>query len=88
MPVSKSRKSKNVQTKGPTKSKKLDTLDAAGKGPSPRWYVGLMVSLMTSGVLLIVLNYIKLLPGSVSKWYLWSGLGLIGVGFLMTTEYR
>ena len=33
MPVSKSRKSKNVQTKGPTKSKKLDTLDAAGKGP-------------------------------------------------------
>ncbi len=88
MPVSKSRKSKNVQTKGPTKSKKLDTLDFAGKGPSPRWYVGLMVSLMTSGVLLIVLNYIKLLPGSVSKWYLWSGLGLIGVGFLMTTEYR
>ena len=88
MPVSKSRKSKNVQSKGPTKSKKLDTLDSAGKGPSPRWYVVVMVALMTVGVLLIVLNYVKVLPGSVSKWYLWSGLGLIGVGFLMTKEYR
>jgi len=34
------------------------------------------------------LNYVKILPGSVSKWYLWSGLGLIGMGFLMTTDYR
>ena len=88
MPVSKHRKNKNTQQKGPTKSKKLDTLDSQRKSPSPTWYVALMVSLMTSGVLLIVLNYIKILPGSVSKWYLWSGLGLIGVGFLMTTEYR
>jgi len=88
MPVSKTRKNKNTENKGPTKSKKLNTLDAEGKGPSPRWYIVLMISLMTIGVLIIVLNYVKILPGSVSKWYLWSGLGLIGVGFLMTTDYR
>jgi len=47
-----------------------------------------MTSLMVLGVLLIVLNYLTLLPGSVSRWYLWGGLGMIGAGFLMTTEYR
>ena len=47
-----------------------------------------MTALMVLGVLLIVLNYLTLLPGSVSRWYLWSGLGLIGIGFIMTTEYR
>ena len=88
MPVSKKRKNINTKNKGPTQSKKLTTLDTEGKGPSPRWYIVLMISLMSIGVLLIVLNYIKILPGSVSKWYLWSGLGLIGVGFLMTTDYR
>jgi len=56
--------------------------------PSSRWYVILMSSLMILGVLLIVLNYLTLLPGSVSRWYLWSGLGLIGAGFLMTTNYN
>ena len=56
--------------------------------PSPKWYTILMSSLMIVGVLLIVLNYLTLLPGSVSRWYLWSGLGLIGAGFLMTTNYN
>ena len=88
MPVSKTRKKRTNNSKGPTKSKKLNTLNTEGKAPSPKWYVILMGSLMAIGVLLIVLNYIKVLPGSVSKWYLWSGLGLIGSGFLMTTNYR
>ena len=47
-----------------------------------------MSSLMIIGVLLIVLNYLTLLPGSVSRWYLWSGLGCIGIGFVMTTKYN
>ena len=88
MPVSKPRKNKTTKKKGPTQSKKINTLDVENKGPSPKWYVTLMVSLMSIGVLIIVLNYVKVLPGSVSKWYLWSGLGLIGLGFLMTTDYR
>jgi len=84
MPVSKKRK----QNSRPTQSKKISTQMSTSNGPSPRWYIILMSSLMILGVLLIVLNYLTLLPGSVSKWYLWSGLGLIGVGFLMTTNYN
>ena len=86
MPVSKKRnKTKNL---GPTKSKKISSQMSDVTGPSPRWFVLTMSSLMIIGVLLIVLNYLTLLPGSVSRWYLWSGLGCIGIGFLMTTKYN
>ena len=84
MPVSK----KRVKNSQATQSKKLTSQTVGDKGPSSRTYVIIMTSLMVLGVLLIVFNYLTLLPGSVSKWYLWSGLGLIGVGFVMTTEYR
>ncbi|MGI9572097.1 MAG: cell division protein CrgA [Candidatus Actinomarinaceae bacterium] len=84
MPVSKKRKQNNR----PTKSKNISSQMTSSNEPSSRWYVILMSSLMILGVLLIVLNYLTLLPGSVSRWYLWSGLGLIGAGFLMTTNYN
>ena len=84
MPVSK----KRVKNSQPTQTKKLSSQAIGGKGPSSRIYIIIMTSLMVLGVLMIVLNYLTVLPGSVSKWYLWSGLGLIGVGFIMTTEYR
>jgi len=84
MPVSKKRK----QNSRPTQSKKISSQMSISDVPSPRWYTVLMSSLMIIGVLLIVLNYLTLLPGSVSRWYLWSGLGLIGAGFLMTTNYN
>tara|TARA_Y100000816_G_scaffold215377_1_gene160599 strand:+ start:4262 stop:4516 length:255 start_codon:yes stop_codon:yes gene_type:complete len=84
MPVSKKRK----QNSRPTQSKKISSQMSASNVPSPRWYTVLMSTLMIVGVLLIVLNYLTLLPGSVSRWYLWSGLGLIGAGFLMTTNYN
>jgi len=84
MPVSKKRKQNNR----PTQSKNISSQMTSNKEPSSRWYVLLMSALMIIGVLLIVLNYLTLLPGSVSRWYLWSGLGLIGAGFLMTTNYN
>jgi hypothetical protein len=84
MPVSKKRK----QNTRPTQSKNISTQMSSSGAPSPRWYVITMFSLMSIGVLLIVLNYLTLLPGSVSRWYLWSGLALIGGGFLMTTNYN
>ena len=84
MPVSKKRK----QSNRPTQSKNISSQMTSNKEPSSKWYVVLMSSLMIVGVLLIVLNYLTLLPGSVSRWYLWSGLGLIGAGFLMTTNYN
>lgn len=84
MPVSKKRK----QNTRPTRSKNISTQMTSSGAPSPRWYIITMFSLMSIGVLLIVLNYLTLLPGSVSRWYLWSGLALIGGGFLMTTNYN
>ena len=84
MPVSKKRK----QNPRPTQSKNISTQMTSSGAPSPRWYIITMFSLMSIGVLLIVLNYLTLLPGSVSRWYLWSGLALIGGGFLMTTNYN
>ena len=84
MPVSK----KRVKNSRPTQTKKLSLQAVGDKGPSSRSYIVIMTLLMVLGVLMIVLNYLTVLPGSVSKWYLWSGLGLIGVGFVMTTEYR
>jgi len=84
MPVSKKRK----QNTKPTQSKNISTQMTSSGAPSPRWYTITMFSLMSIGVLLIVLNYLTLLPGSVSRWYLWSGLALIGGGFLMTTNYN
>ena len=84
MPVSK----KRVKNSQPTQSKKISSQTIGDKGPSSKKYILAMSSLMVLGVLIIVLNYLTVLPGSVSKWYLWSGLGLIGIGFIMTTEYR
>tara|TARA_B100000131_G_C17777014_1_gene475696 strand:- start:7 stop:261 length:255 start_codon:yes stop_codon:yes gene_type:complete len=84
MPKSK----KRIKNSQPTQSKKLSSQSLGDKGPSSKLYISVMGSLMILGVLLIVLNYLTILPGSVSKWYLWSGLGLIGIGFIMTTEYR
>ena len=84
MPVSKKRK----QNSRPTQSKKISSKMTTSNVPSPRWYTVLMSALMIVGGLLIVLNYLTLLPGSDSRWYLWSGLGLIVAGFLMTTNYN
>ena len=55
---------------------------------SPRWYGPLIIVLMAVGVLIIVLNYVGLIPGTdgtASPVWLWVGLGLIGVGFVGTT---
>ena len=66
--------------------------------PSPRWFGVLILSIMGIGVLVIVLNYISLMPGfSIGSWtvggetnnfYLFFGLGLIAVGFLAATQWR
>lgn len=55
---------------------------------SPRWYGPLVLLLMVVGVLAIILNYMTVLPGSVSAWYLVGGLVVLFLGFLMATRYR
>lgn len=84
MPVSKKRK--KVANRRPTPPKKVDS--AATKGPSPTWYVALMFSLMGLGVLIILANYVGLLPGGTDNTYLMIGLAGIAGGFAMTMNYR
>ena len=60
--------------------------------PSPRWFGVLILGLMALGVVIIILNYINLLPfvhqTSASTWPLFTGLGLIAAGFLLATQWR
>lgn len=55
---------------------------------SPRWFGGLVLFLLIAGVLLILLNYLSVLPGAVSAWYLVAGLVVIFLGFVAATRYR
>ena len=59
--------------------------------PSPMWVPILMFSLLVAGAVMIVLNYLGLLPtesGEASNWWLLGGLGLISLGFVTATQYR
>lgn len=56
--------------------------------PSPPWVPVLMFSLFGIGMVVIFLNYVSLLPGAVSNWYLLLGLGAILGGIITATQYR
>lgn len=84
MPVSKGRKKAKRRPPPPPRT---DPIKA--KGPSPRWYVITMAALMGGGLLVILLNYMGLVPGGdTDNLYLLIGLGGIGAGFAMTLNYR
>lgn len=57
---------------------------------SPRWFGGLILTLLFAGVVIIVLNYLALIPweDTARNLYLWIGLGLIAVGFGAATQWR
>jgi hypothetical protein len=58
---------------------------------SPKWVPVLMFVFLITGLLVIVLNYLGVLPtksGDASNWYLLLGLGLITAGFITATGYR
>jgi hypothetical protein len=58
---------------------------------SPKWVPVLMFLFLISGLMVIVLNYLGVLPtksGDASNWYLLLGLGLITAGFITATGYR
>lgn len=63
----------------------------AKHGPSPRWVPVLMFGLWGLGLLLIVLNYMGVLPGASdgsNGWYLIAGLGSVLAGIMVATQYR
>jgi hypothetical protein len=55
---------------------------------SPTWVPVLMFTLLGLGVLVIVLNYVNLLPGEADNRYLLLGLALITGGFITATNYH
>jgi hypothetical protein len=55
---------------------------------SAPWFGPAILGLLVLGVLLILLNYLTVLPGAVSVWYLVAGLVIIFVAFIMATSYR
>ncbi len=87
---------------GPTRSKRVTPAGTqpggartvarpAARKPSPRWVPVLMFSLWGIGLLVIVLNYMQILPGAESGgngWYLVAGLGSILAGIIVATQYH
>ncbi len=55
---------------------------------SPRWVPVLLFSFLAAGMLMIFLNYLGLVPGGTSNWYLLGGLGLILAGIITATQYH
>jgi tellurite resistance protein TehA-like permease len=57
--------------------------------PSKLWVPAAMVALLACGLIVIVTNYLNLLPGAdTENRYLLLGIVLISGGFLMATNYR
>jgi hypothetical protein len=55
---------------------------------SPPWVPVLMFGLFIVGALMIVLNYLELLPAAASNFYLLGGLALILSGIFVATQYH
>jgi hypothetical protein len=47
-----------------------------------------MFGLLALGILIIVLNYVHVLPGGESGWYLLAGVVAITGGIFAATQYR
>jgi len=58
--------------------------------PSPRWFGIMVLTILGLGVATIILNYLSLIPWEPqpTNLYLWSGLGLIALGFGLATQWR
>ncbi len=59
-----------------------------GSDHSPHWYGWLILDLLAFGMMVILLNYLQVLPGSASSWYLALGLVTMFSGFYLATRYR
>ncbi len=75
MPVSKGKRSRH-------------TARAEEPCGEPLWVPIVMFALLFTGTLVIVVNYLGILPGQQQNRYLLLGLAEITAGFVMATFYR
>jgi hypothetical protein len=56
---------------------------------SPLWVPATMFTMLVAGVVVIVANYLQLLPGGEAEnRYLFVGLGLFTGGAILSTQFR
>lgn len=55
---------------------------------SPAWLPVAMFALLAIGIVVILLNYLSVLPGAPTNWYLLAGLAAILGGIVAATQYR
>jgi hypothetical protein len=55
---------------------------------SPKIVPITMFTLLIAGMLVIIVNYLEVLPGGANNWYLLGGLASITAGFIVATRYR
>jgi hypothetical protein len=61
------------------------------KKKAPRWYAPAVLGVIGLGVLIVILNYMQLLPGTTlgaKPIYQWTGLGIIALGMVGTMRIR
>ena len=73
----------------PAKSGRYTAPTPKTRKVSPLWVPATMFTCLGLGILVIVGNYLELLPGGQAQnSYLFVGLGLMIAGFVLSTQYR
>jgi hypothetical protein len=85
VPQSKSASSKSASTKSKGRYTAPPPKKKAG---SPLWFGVAITTCLVVGLLIVVTNYIGLLPGDAENRYLIVGLIFISLGFMMATGYH
>jgi hypothetical protein len=55
---------------------------------SPHWFGWAVLDLLLFGMIVITLNYLQVLPGATSPWYLATGLVSMLVAFYLATLFH
>lgn len=75
------------QRKPPASSRYTPPIPQSVKS-SPPWVPVLVFTFLGLGLAVILLNYVGVLPGDTSNWYLVVGLGFILGGILTATQWH
>ena len=78
----------NAVGKGAATSGRYTAPKLKSERHSPFWLPVLMAMSFLTGISLIVLNYMSLLPGEAENRYLFLGLGWVVLGFIFASNYH